>query len=165
MLNQLLSGNIQLPGPTQVTLAPLAAVARILVRIGFPAGSYPRTFTATPSPELDRATSRAHGSPKAEPVPDEPAIPAFAYLFHEEDLIVPATSKLTLFLPQSEVRAHPVRVVEQSAYKAKWYSIETWHENVRRWIARDTAPKKDAAVGKAHEMPWLACVESEECND
>ncbi|ERJ38678.1 hypothetical protein L810_6895 [Burkholderia sp. AU4i] len=43
----------------------------------------------------------------------------------------------------------------------KWYAIETWHENVQRWIDRDTATKKGAAEDKAREMPWLATVESE----
>ncbi|WP_157763905.1 hypothetical protein [Paraburkholderia aromaticivorans] len=145
MLNQLLSGNIPLSGPNQVTLSPLAALARILVLHGFP------------------ASSPAGGTPEVEPalVQDEPAIPDFAYLFHEEKSMMPATSELVLFLPQNETRPHPVRVVERSACKVKWYSIETWHENVRRWIDRDTAPKKDAALDKAREMPWLATVECE----
>ncbi|VWD55918.1 hypothetical protein BCO19218_06651 [Burkholderia contaminans] len=75
--------------------------------------------------------------------------------------MMPATSELVLYLPQNETRPHPVRVVERSACKVKWYAIETWHENVQRWIDRDTATKKDAAEDKAREMPWLATVESE----
>lgn len=146
MLTQLLSGNIPLSGPNQVTLSPLAALARILVLHGFPAGS------------------PAGGTPEVEPAPvqNEPAaIPDFAYLFHEEMSMMPATSELVLFLPQNETRPHPVRVVERSACKVKLYAIETWHENVQRWVDRDTATKKDAAEDKAREMPWLATVESE----
>lgn len=163
MLNQLLSGNIPLSGPSQVTLSPFAAVARILVQHGFPVGSARRIDAPAPDKKPNPTSSPAGGvsAVGSAPSTDKPEIPAFAYLFHEEISLVPATSELVLFLPLNETRPHPVRVVERSAYKAKWYAIETWHENVQRWVDRDTAPKKDAAVDKAREMPWLATVESE----
>ncbi|WP_184957358.1 hypothetical protein [Paraburkholderia fungorum] len=74
---------------------------------------------------------------------------------------MPAASKLVLFLPQDDSRPHPVRVVERSACKVKWYAIETWHDNVQRWVDRDTAPKKAAAMEKARDMPWLATADCE----
>lgn len=161
MLDKLLSGNIPVPAPAQVTLSPFAALARVLVLQGFPPGSTGRTDVAPPAPVPDPAVSPSDRARACDEAPSEPVIPAFAYLFPEEDSIMPAASKLMLFLPQDDSRPHPVRVVERSACKVKWYAIETWHDNVQRWVDRDTAPKKAAAMEKARDMAWLATADCE----
>lgn len=161
MLNQLLSGNVPLPGPSQATLSAFAALARVLVLQGFPPRSVRQTPAPPPAPAPDPMGSSSDRARACDASPNEPVIPAFAYLFPEEDSIVPAASELVIFLPQDHSRPHPVRVVERSACKVKWYAIETWHDNVQRWVDRDTAPKKDTAVDKARDMTWLATVECE----
>lgn len=160
MLNQLLSGNIPLFGPRHVALSPAAMLARIAVVCGFPAESARKAAPAAAQsacPEDDVSHAVKAQLETASPAA-KPTIPAFAYIFHEEDTMVPATSKLVLFLPQDETRPNPVRVVERSACKAKWYAIETWHDNVQRWIDRGVAAKKDGpdgAISKARNMAWI----------
>jgi hypothetical protein len=187
MLTQLFSGNIPLSGPKHLMLSPLAMVVHCSLLNRFPTQRNERqapdalqacmderkepalsdsSLEPPVLPSLRAIKHRTTASrkvllPEAPSPGEQPTIPAFALEFEEENALVPATSKLVLFLPGDDTRPMPVRVVERSACKAKWYSVESWHANVRRWVDRGSSAKEESAFDTARNMSWLFTAQDE----
>jgi hypothetical protein len=189
MLAQLLSGNIPLLAPKHVMLSPLALLIRCSVLARLPVKSKAQVASdpvqisvserdakaaddsskdrpnVPPStdvtPLTDVAISRRPRKSDAQSPATQPTIPAFALKFHDDAAMVETLSELVLFLPDDDARPLPVRVVERSACKAKWYSVESWHANARRWVERGVSAKEEAALDIAREMPWLRSTQNE----
>jgi hypothetical protein len=187
MLAQLLTGNVPVSDPKHVMLSPLARLVRVPVLAIFSTkGDVRPTSHAAPArsegceapatgvnavmsanqPTLRTTRQRTEPSrntstPDAPTRAARPAIPTFALEFKEDSAFVSATSKLVLFVPEDNMRPQAVRVVERSACNLKWYSVQSWHANVRRWVDRIAVPKADEASDIARNMPWLSTEEDE----
>jgi hypothetical protein len=187
MLAQLLTGNIPLSHPEHMMLSPLAMLVRGPVLEGFSAkGDLRRVadgaqtwvekreattisvnsmdapdLSSLPAVRRRKAPSRKTSTPDSSYQGVQPVIPEFALEFQEESAFVSATPRLALFVPEDDTRPLPVRVVERSACTLSWYSVESWHANVRRWVDRGSSAKADDAFDIARNMPWLSTAEDE----
>lgn len=184
MLTQILSGIIPLADPKHVMLSPIAILVRGPVLEGFSPKVDVRLPTdaalacveerapaidvnPAPAAPSQRAIRRRTAPSRKTQGPDAPsrgtqaAIPTYALEFHEDSAFVATTSKLALFLHEDDARPLPVRVVERSACTVRWYSVESWHANVRRWVDRGSSAKAEEAFDIAHNMPWLSTADDE----
>lgn len=84
-------------------------------------------------------------------------VPAFALEYNLDEGLVAmaATPTLVKYFAVDETRLLPVRVTERQAGKSKWYEVETFHENVARWLVRKSFAKKGIAMEDAATMGRL----------
>ena len=83
------------------------------------------------------------------------SVPAFAIVLLVDSLFLTIDFALSLYLPAGEGRRHPTRVIERVACAKVWYEVETWHENVKRWVMRMILKECSIAHSAAQSMAWL----------
>jgi len=59
---------------------------------------------------------------------------------------VPVTSKLILFLPVTSYRPEAMRVSERISENDKWYEVEIYNPNSKKWIEQKSHDSEAAAV-------------------